>query len=360
MLDGDETAGCVTVPDCDQDGLGDADDADDTNPDQDGDGIQDGDDPTPQFADSDQDGVENTAETAGCELNPDCDSDGLGDLADTDDANPDQDDDGVQDGGEEDLSCVNTADCDQDGVNDVDETQGCALSNDCDGDTIDDAEDDDDLIRLDNDEEPVLQTTGEFAAAESEGECRSITDGEDASVGTATNFSDGSVQCSSVDGEITIKLEPVATRSSGSTTIALQLVAGGQGVASGEGFRPLTRAEIWIASTPTLLKIVEVPASGNWVSVFDVPADLEPGNHTVQAEGLGVDGRLRAANLGVVVVGDGSGSPGGPSTLIALPATGFAERASLAVVVMGLALALYVYGLSTWIRDQRKKLVMAP
>jgi len=168
--------------------------------------------------------------------------------------------------------------------------------------------------------------------------------------------------------------------------MALQLVAGGQGVASGQGFRPLTRAEIWIASTPTLLDVVEVPASGNWVSVFDVPADLEPGNHTVQAEGLGVDGRLRAANLGVVVeapptptttttvpsssttvpapqttvVGDGSGSSGGPSTLPALAATGFADRAPLAVVVMGLALALYVYGLSTWIRDQRKKLVMAP
>ena len=149
--------------------------------------------------------------------------------------------------------------------------------------------------------------------------------------------------------------------------MAPQLVAGGQGVASGEGFRPFTRAEIWIASTPTLLKIVEVPASGNWVSVFDVPADLEPGNHTVQAEGLGVDGRLRAANLGVVVE-----APPTPTTtttvpsssttvpISALPATGFADRAPLAVVLMGLALALYVYGLSTWMSDRRKKVVMAP
>ena len=175
------------------------------------------------------------------------------------------------------------------------------------------------------------------------------------------------MECASSDGEIKIKLERVASRSSGSTAMALQLVAGGQGVASGEGFRPFTRAEIWIASTPTLLKTVEVPASGSWVAVFDVPADLEPGNHTVQAEGLGVDGQLRAANLGVVVEAPptpttttttqttvSNGGSGTPSALPALPSTGFGERAPLAVVMMGLALALYLYGYSSWMADRRK------
>ena len=73
----------------------------------------------------------------------------------------------------------------------------------------------------------------------------------------------------------------------------------------GTGFMPGTRAYVWLMSDPTFLGEVTVSADGSFSG--DVPIDgVEAGEHTLQLSGVGTDGYVRAANLGVVLLGDGS------------------------------------------------------
>ena len=72
----------------------------------------------------------------------------------------------------------------------------------------------------------------------------------------------------------------------------------------GTGFMPGTRAYVWLMSDPTFLGEVSVSADGSFSG--DVPIDgVEAGEHTLQLSGVGTDGYVRAANLGVVLIGDG-------------------------------------------------------
>ncbi|NDH41879.1 MAG: hypothetical protein EBY45_16000, partial [Gammaproteobacteria bacterium] len=170
VIDSEEETGCENTVDCDNDGLTDDLDADDTNSDQDGDGVQDGDE-----------------QDASCITLPDCDNDGLTDLYDTDDLDSDQDDDGVADGDEEDPSCITNTDCDSDGladaldqddldsdqdddgvldgqdpdhattdtdgdgIPDVSEIEGCENTNDCDSDGVLDGAEEADVCITDPD-----------------------------------------------------------------------------------------------------------------------------------------------------------------------------------------------------------------
>jgi hypothetical protein len=71
---------------------------------------------------------------------------------------------------------------------------------------------------------------------------------------------------------------------------------------SGYGFRPGTRVDIWLFSTPTLLGSADVGADGSFAT--DVYLDSRiaaTGEHTLQLQGVGMDGLTKAANLGVVV-----------------------------------------------------------
>lgn len=67
----------------------------------------------------------------------------------------------------------------------------------------------------------------------------------------------------------------------------------------GEGFMPGTRVDIWLFSTPTLAGSLEVDEDGTFSAEFAV--DVASGNHTLQIQGVGADGFIRAANLGVTV-----------------------------------------------------------
>jgi len=62
---------------------------------------------------------------------------------------------------------------------------------------------------------------------------------------------------------------------------------------------PGTRVDIWLFSTPTLAGSLEVNDEGEFSSEFVV--DVASGNHTLQIQGVGADGFIRAANLGVTV-----------------------------------------------------------
>ena len=81
----------------------------------------------------------------------------------------------------------------------------------------------------------------------------------------------------------------------------IELVAEDVAQVSGNGFLPGTRADVWLFSTPTLLGTVTIGPDGSFSG--DVPVTgITVGEHTLQLQGVGTDGYVRAANLGVAVV----------------------------------------------------------
>jgi hypothetical protein len=71
---------------------------------------------------------------------------------------------------------------------------------------------------------------------------------------------------------------------------------------SGSGFMPGTLATVWLFSEPTLMTTVRIDENGEFSSEFLVDARLiAPGEHTLQVQGVGADGYIKAANLGVLV-----------------------------------------------------------
>jgi len=79
----------------------------------------------------------------------------------------------------------------------------------------------------------------------------------------------------------------------------LNFTPGNANTVAGEGFMPGTRVDIWLFSVPTLAGSLEVNEDGTFSSEFVV--DVASGNHTLQIQGVGADGFIRAANLGVTV-----------------------------------------------------------
>ena len=89
----------------------------------------------------------------------------------------------------------------------------------------------------------------------------------------------------------------------------IEIARGDDSVVRGTGFMPGTRAYVWLMSDPTFLGEVAVGADGTFAG--DVPiADITTGQHTLQLSGVGTDGYVRAANLGVLVT-DGMPRPTG-------------------------------------------------
>jgi len=82
----------------------------------------------------------------------------------------------------------------------------------------------------------------------------------------------------------------------------LQLVRDEAAVVSGSGFMPGTRADVWLFSEPTLLGTVDIDENGQFTGEVNIDANVVAvGEHTLQLQGVGEDGYVRAANLGVVV-----------------------------------------------------------
>lgn len=82
----------------------------------------------------------------------------------------------------------------------------------------------------------------------------------------------------------------------------LNVVRGGETTISGDGFMPLTRIDIWLFSDPTLMGSVELDENGEFTGTVTIDGLSVPvGEHTLQIQGVGADGFVLAANLGVVV-----------------------------------------------------------
>jgi hypothetical protein len=82
----------------------------------------------------------------------------------------------------------------------------------------------------------------------------------------------------------------------------LELVRDETAVVSGSGFMPGTRADVWLFSEPTLLGTVDIDENGAFTGEVSIDANVVTvGEHTLQLQGVGDDGYVRAANLGDVV-----------------------------------------------------------
>lgn len=86
------------------------------------------------------------------------------------------------------------------------------------------------------------------------------------------------------------------------TGAALKLVRDETALVSGSGFMAGTRADVWLFSEPTLVGTVTIDENGEFTGEVDVDPNLIPaGEHTLQLQGVGTDGYVKAANLGVLV-----------------------------------------------------------
>jgi hypothetical protein len=88
--------------------------------------------------------------------------------------------------------------------------------------------------------------------------------------------------------------------STGASTV-LRLDRLSVGTATGVGFLPGTLVTVWMFSEPVRLATVTVDGDGGFTLEFLVNTTILPGEHTLQVQGVGQDGLIKAVNLGVVV-----------------------------------------------------------
>jgi hypothetical protein len=82
----------------------------------------------------------------------------------------------------------------------------------------------------------------------------------------------------------------------------MTIVRGATATITGNGFMPLSRADVWLFSDPTLLGTIDIDENGEFTGDVSIDGRVIPvGDHTLQLQGVGVDGFILAANLGVVV-----------------------------------------------------------
>ena len=84
--------------------------------------------------------------------------------------------------------------------------------------------------------------------------------------------------------------------------LVLKLVRDEETVVRGKGFKPKTRADVYLYSEPTLVGSVTIDEEGIFFGEFKLDPELiAVGNHTLQVQGVGTDGYVKTANMGVVV-----------------------------------------------------------
>jgi tRNA (Thr-GGU) A37 N-methylase len=118
---------------------------------------------------------------------------------------------------------------------------------------------------------------------------------------------DSAVKSATVDGDgwtMSVNIEGARgeVSESGEGGALLQFVRDEGIVVTGGGFMPGTRADVWLFSDPTLLGTVDIDGNGEFSGTVMVDGNVVPvGDHTLQLQGVGDDGYVRSANLGVTV-----------------------------------------------------------
>jgi uncharacterized repeat protein (TIGR02543 family) len=130
------------------------------------------------------------------------------------------------------------------------------------------------------------------------------TDGQDPlEVSVLANSASGQVKVSGQDWTV-IFSPPGSTAPSESPDGVhnIQMVHSEVGEVSGSGFMPETLVTVWFFSDPALVATITVGDAGDFVADFLVdPAFIPAGSHTLQIQGVGTDGMIKAVNLGLVV-----------------------------------------------------------
>lgn len=137
-------------------------------------------------------------------------------------------------------------------------------------------------------------------------------------------------------------LNPSVNVAVSSSTVA----PGGSLTVTGTGWLPASSVSVWIESTPVLLKSgVAVDSNSEFTTSVIVPADIEPGPHTIFTTGTTTTGEVgAAASASITVTGstpDGSGEN--------LAATG-----SNIIPIAALGGALVATGLGTVVLVRRR------
>jgi hypothetical protein len=96
-----------------------------------------------------------------------------------------------------------------------------------------------------------------------------------------------------------VRGDGAALTTGGSTALRLDRLS--VGTATGAGFLPGTLVTVWMFSEPVRLATVTVDGGGGFTLEFLVNATILPGEHTLQVQGVGQDGLIKAVNVGVVV-----------------------------------------------------------
>ena len=66
---------------------------------------------------------------------------------------------------------------------------------------------------------------------------------------------------------------------------------------TGEGLKPGSQAVVWIFSTPRRLGVIQVGSEGKYSSRLSVSPEIELGDHTLQVNGVVLDGNVRSMNI---------------------------------------------------------------
>jgi hypothetical protein len=104
---------------------------------------------------------------------------------------------------------------------------------------------------------------------------------------------------------------------------------------TGGGFQPDTRVDIWLFSEPLLLGSVTVSGDGTFSGEFSIdPGFVPPGEHTLQLQGVGPDGFIKAANLGVLVQESQTSDSPSPISLIVWTLVALATIAVIVLVAL--------------------------
>jgi hypothetical protein len=97
----------------------------------------------------------------------------------------------------------------------------------------------------------------------------------------------------------------------------LEITTDGSARLPGLGFFPGSKIDLWIFSTPVFLGDIDVSDDGSFDATKPL-GDIEAGSHTLQANGLSLDGELRSVEIGIVVIEapttDNESDPSDPSS----------------------------------------------
>ena len=70
---------------------------------------------------------------------------------------------------------------------------------------------------------------------------------------------------------------------------------------SAEGFAPQSEVQVWVNSTPFLLGTITTDAAGSFDQTFDLPAEIQAGNHVLTLSGTSRTGSAAKVSIGLIV-----------------------------------------------------------